>query len=71
MRTLGVALVGLVCGLLAGLLVQEAVARLVLSGGGQFPDSTALALFLGFVTPALAVAGAVAAPVIDARTRRR
>ena len=71
MRTLGAALVGLVGGLLAGFLIQEVVARLVLSGGGQFPDSTALALFLGFVTPALAVAVAVAAPVIDARTRRR
>ena len=71
MRTPGAALVGLVGGLLTGFLIQEVVARLVLSGGGQFPDSTALALFLGFVTPALAVAGAVAAPVIDARTRRR
>ena len=71
MRPLGAALVGLVGGLLAGFLIQEVVARLVLSGGGQFPDSTALALFLGFVAPALAVAGAVAGPVIDARARRR
>ena len=69
MRTLGAALVGLVGGLLTGFLIQEVVARLVLSGGGQLPDSTALSL--GFVTPTLAVAGAVAAPVIDARTRRR
>jgi hypothetical protein len=70
LRTLGVALVGLVVGLLAGVLVQEVIARVAVSGG-QFPDSTALALFLGFVTPALAIAGVVAAPIIDGRMRHR
>jgi hypothetical protein len=34
-------------------------------------DSTAPALVLGFVTPALAIAGAVAAPIIDGTMRRR
>ena len=71
MRTPGAALVGLVGGLLAGFLTQEVVARLVLFGAGQFPDSTAPALFLSFFAPTLAVAGAVAVPVIDAKTRRR
>ena len=70
MRTPGVALVGLVAGLLSGVLVQEVIARVAVSGGGQFPDSMVLALFLGFVTPALSIAGAVAAPIIGGRMRR-
>ena len=62
MRTVGVASLGLVCGLLAGLVATEVIARIALAGGGQISGSLPLALLLGFLTPALAVAGAVAAP---------
>jgi hypothetical protein len=48
MRTIGVASLDLACGLLAGLVATEVIARI-----------------------ALAVAGAIAAPVIDGRKRRR
>jgi hypothetical protein len=70
-RKLGVAFMGLIGGLLVGFLVHEVVARIVMSGSGQLPNSLSLALVLGFLAPALAVVGAVVALVIDNRMRRR
>lgn len=71
MRKLGVAFIGLIVGLLVGFLVHEVIARIVMSGSGQLPDSLPLALLLGFLTPALAIVGAVMALVIDGRIQRR
>ena len=71
MRKLGVAFMGLIGGLLVGFLVHEVVARIVMSGSGQLPDSLSLAIVLGFLAPALAIVGVVAALVIDGRMRRR
>lgn len=71
MRTLGVASLGLVCGLLAGLLAQEVIARIATFGDGQISDSLQLAIVLGFLVPALAIVGAGAALTIDGRMRRR
>jgi hypothetical protein len=71
MRKLGVAFIGLMGGLLVGFLVHEAIARIVMSGSGQLPDSLPLALLLGFLTPALAIVGAVVTLVIDGSMRRR
>ena len=70
MRKLGVAFIGLISGLLVGFLIHEVIARIALSGSGQFPDSLALALLLGFLTPALAVVGAVVALVVDRKRTR-
>ncbi len=70
MRKVGVAFVGLVGGLLVGFLIHEVIARIALSGGGQFPDSLALALLLGFLAPALAAVGAVVALVVDGKRTR-
>lgn len=72
MRKLGVALIGLISGLLVGFLIHEVIARIAMpAGSGQLPDSLALALVLGFLTPALATVGAMVALVIHGRMRRR
>lgn len=70
MRRFGVGLIGLVAGLAVGFLVHELVARAILEDG-PMSDSIVLALFLGFVSPALAIAGAVTALWIDSRRARR
>lgn len=70
MRTIGIAALGLVGGVLLGLIVQDVLARLLLDDG-VFPDSLPLALLVGFLTPALAVVGIVVALVLDARRARR
>ena len=70
MRRLGIALIGLVAGLLFGFAIHELVARAVLEDG-TMSDSLPLALLLGFVSPALAIAGAFLALWIDSRRRTR
>lgn len=68
MRTFGIAVLGLVIGLVAGALLTSAVARpLVGADGGGV--SVGVGLFLGFLMPALGVAGAVAAVLIDRSSR--
>ena len=73
MRKLGIVFIGLIGGLIVGFLIHEVIARIAMSAGsGLLPDSLALALVLGFLTPALAIVGAVVALVIDGgRVRRR
>jgi hypothetical protein len=71
MRKLGVAFIGLISGLLVGFLFTDVVARIAMFGSGQLPDSLPLALLLGFLSPALAIAGTVLALVIDGRMQRR
>ena len=71
MRKLGVAFIGLITGLLVGFLFTDVIARIAMSGSGQLPDSLPLALLLGFLSPALAIAGTVLALVIDSRMQRR
>ena len=70
MRTAAIALLGLAGGTLTGLIVQDVVVRLLIVDG-VFPDSLPLALLIGSLTPALAVAGAVVAVIVDARQSRR
>jgi hypothetical protein len=70
MRRIGVTVLGLASGLLAGLIVHDVLARVLLDDGA-FPDSLPAALLVGFLTPALAVAGAVVALVVDSRRARR
>jgi len=72
MRRLGVAVLGLLGGVVVGYLLTEAIAITAVFGvgGGQLPDSMLLALLLRSITPALALAGVVVALVVDGRTRR-
>jgi ABC-type antimicrobial peptide transport system permease subunit len=66
MRKLIVGLVGLLAGLLVGFVAHELLAR-ALTEDGTFPDSTPLAILVGFLTPVGAVAGVVAALGVDHR----
>lgn len=67
-RRIGVALLGLVCGGVAGFVIHELVARIVLAvNDGLLPDSLALALLLGYVTPVLAVVGLFTAVGMERR----
>lgn len=71
MRKLGIGFLGLLGGLLAGFIVHDVLARVLLDDG-MFPDSLPLALLVGFLAPALAIVGVVVALAIDnRRTRRR
>jgi hypothetical protein len=72
MRRFGVAVLGLLCGVVVGFLLTEAIAITAVFGigGGQLPDSMLLALLLRSITPALALAGVVVALVVDGRTHR-
>lgn len=71
MRRLGFGFLGLLGGFLCGFIIHDVLTRVLLDDG-MFPDSLPLALVVGFLTPALAVIGAVVALVIDNRhTRRR
>ncbi|WP_220447605.1 hypothetical protein [Nonomuraea diastatica] len=67
MRTLGIAILGLFVGLIAGALLTSAVARPLVQSGGEI--STGAALLLGAIMPVLGVAGAVAGVVIARKTR--
>ena len=67
MRKLGIAILGFIGGLFAGLMLTEVVSRIILGISGTFPDSLPLALALGCLTPVLAVAGVPAALAIDSR----
>lgn len=70
MRTLGVAVLGLFIGLIAGALLTSAVARPIVAsqGGGDFP--VGVGILLGMLMPVLGIAGAVVAVVIDRKSRR-
>jgi hypothetical protein len=69
MRTLGVAILGLFLGLVAGFLIfSELVGRLVASNGVVEAPWT---FVIGFGPQILAVAGAVVAVVIDLRIHGR
>lgn len=71
MRKLGIGIGGLLSGFLAGLIVHDVLARVLLDEG-MFPDSLPLALLVGFLTSALAIVGVVGGLAIDdRRTRRR
>lgn len=71
MRKLGIAILGLFIGLLVGFVTHEIIAGIAISGTGQFPDSLALALLVGYLTPVLGIVGVVAALLIDGRIASR
>jgi hypothetical protein len=72
MRRLGVAVLGLLGGLLTGFVLTETVAVIVVFGvgDGQLPDSLLVVLLLRSLTPVMAIAGVVLALAVDSRTRR-
>lgn len=73
MRKFGIALLGLLAGVLVGFLLTEVIARIVLGiSGGMIDDAfpVPVALLLGYLTPMLAVAGIFVALGIDGRSRR-
>lgn len=68
MRTLGIAVLGLFIGLIAGALLTSAVARpIVSSTNGDIPIG--VGILLGAIMPALGICGAVVAVVIDRKSR--
>ena len=71
MKIVGITVAGLLGGLLAGMLFLELVARAALSSGVDTASSIPLALLLGFGPILLAIGGAVAAPLLYQRSRRR
>ncbi|HEX6682151.1 MAG TPA: hypothetical protein VF062_05125 [Candidatus Limnocylindrales bacterium] len=68
MKTLGVAVLGLFLGLIAGALLTSAIARPMVSGdGADIP--IAAGIFLGMLMPVLGVVGAVVAVWIERKSR--
>jgi hypothetical protein len=68
MRTLGIAVLGLFIGLVAGALLTSAVARPIV-GGGEGQISIGVGILLGAIMPVLGICGAVAAVMIDRKSR--
>ena len=69
MRKLGVAVIGFFCGLLAGFVLTEGIARIAIGLSGHLPG--VLALPLGCLMPLLALAGVVVALIVDDREQRQ
>lgn len=74
LRPIGVGALGLVLGIVAGFVVQDAVAIALfaggaLDGGNGFPLE--LAALFAFLVPTTAIAGVIVALLIDRRVRRR
>lgn len=69
LRRIGVALLGLIGGVLAGILVQDLLARLLITAAG---DVTVLGLVvLPLLIPVCGVLGAILAVLLAARRSRR
>lgn len=71
MRTIGVTVLGLFLGVLVGFLLTEVVSRIAIGSDGPTDLSMPVAMVLGFLTPACAVAGAVGAVLVDRGIRVR
>ncbi|MEV4413150.1 hypothetical protein [Catellatospora sp. NPDC049609] len=69
MRTLGVAVLGLFLGLVAGTLLTSAIARPFVDGG-EADIPLGIAIALGMLMPVLGIVGAVAAVLIDRKSRK-
>jgi hypothetical protein len=67
MRTLGVAVLGLFVGLVAGTLLTSAIARPMVGGDGSI--SAAAGILLGMLMPVMGVVGAVVAVIVDRKSR--
>ena len=68
MRTLGIAVLGLFIGLIAGALLTSAVGRPIVEGGDGI--SVGAGILLGSIMPLLGICGAVIAVLIDRKSRR-
>lgn len=68
MRSTGIAILGLFGGLLAGFIIEVAF---VFGSRALFGNVPSFLIFVGFLPYLLAIVGAVAAPVVDARRRPR
>lgn len=69
LRRIGLAMLGLIGGLLGGIVVQDLIAPLLLTGGGEV--SLVGRILLPLLIPMCAVAGAVIAVLLDARGTSR
>lgn len=67
-RRLGLGLLGLLGGLLAGIVIQDLIAPLLITGSGEV--SLLGLLVLPLLLPVCGVAGAVVAVLLDLRARR-
>jgi hypothetical protein len=73
MRKFGVAILGLLAGVIVGFGLTELIAGIALGANGGMIDGAfplPLALLLGYLTPVLAIVGVVVALGIDGRSRR-
>lgn len=69
LRRIGLAMLGLIGGLLGGIVVQDLIAPLLLTGGGEV--SLVGRILLTLLIPMCVVAGAVIAVLVDARGTSR
>ena len=69
MRTVGIALLGLVGGLLFAIVVQDVLARILLGNGPQ-SQAGMVEVALGSLLPGCAVLGPVVALLLDRRQQR-
>jgi hypothetical protein len=67
MRTLGIAVLGLFIGLIAGALLTSAVARPIVAGNGEI--SVGVGILLGAIMPVLGIVGAVVAVMIARKSK--
>jgi hypothetical protein len=67
MRTLGIAVLGLFIGLIAGALLTSAVARPIVDGNGEI--SVGVGILLGAIMPVLGIVGAVVAVMIARKSK--
>lgn len=68
LRRIGLAALGLLGGLLGGIIVQDLIAPLLITGTGE--ASHVGRILLPLLIPACGAAGAVTAALVDARTTR-
>jgi hypothetical protein len=71
MRTFWLAVLGLLAGLVAGMILTEIIVATAVSEPAALADNLLVALLVGYAPPGLAIIGAVAAPMIGRRLRRR
>ena len=68
MRAVGVSVLGLVLGLIAGALLTSAIARPIVDGSGD-DIPIGVAILLGMLMPVMGITGAIVAVVIYRKSR--
>jgi hypothetical protein len=71
MKTIGLAILGLIAGLVIGMALTEVLASYALNEDASGVESMPLAVLIGLTPPTLGIAGAIAGPLIHQRLRQR